>query len=321
MIAGAPSSIEIEAALWAIRLNDGEPPAEQQTKLDAWLAADTRHRGALLRAQAGDRQLEQLREAGPIAVEPAIAPSRRRLLAGLGLGAAAGVAAIIAPRLWSSDTRLATTLGEVRRVALEDGSSVVINTRSEVTVSLQEHERRLTLVAGEAWFDVKPDKARPFIVSADDLKVRAVGTAFSVRSGEGATEVIVTEGVVEVQARGLHSPARLVAGSRGLFPAGGGKPVIRAVAPQAIDGALAWREGRIVLDGQSLTAAIAEFNRYNDRALVIDGPAPKRRLVGAFRANDPEGFARAVAPLFSAQVLTTGDKITIRTHRAIMETS
>jgi len=320
MIAGAPSSIEIEAALWAIRLNDGEPPSERLAELEAWLAADARHRGALLRAQAGDRQLEQLRDAGPTLAERVAAPSRRRLLGGLGL-AAAGVAAILAPRLWGAEARLATDLGEVRRVALDDGSSVVINTRSEVTVSLRERERRLKLVAGEAWFDVKPDKARPFIVSADDLEVRAVGTAFSVRSDGAVTEVIVTEGVVEVQTRGDGGPVRLAAGFRGRFPSGGGKPAIQAVAPQTIDGTLAWRDGRIVLDGHSLPAAIAEFNRYNDRALVIDGPTPRQRLVGAFRANDPEGFARAVAPLFGADIQATGDKITIRTHGAIMEAS
>lgn len=323
MIAGAPSSIELDAAAWAIRLSDGDLTPERQAELEVWLAADARHRGALLRAQAGDRQLELLRQAAPaLKLEASsIALPRRRLLAGLGVAAAAAVVGVGAMHLLQGGARFSTGRGEVRRVSLDDGSAVVINTDSEVSAAFRPEERRLALVSGEAWFDVKPDKARPFVVAANGLRVRAVGTAFSVRSHDGRTEVIVTEGVVEVLAPGATTGPRLAAGSRGLFAHDGVSPRIEAVPPQAIDGALAWREGRIVLDGQSLSAAIAEFNRYNDRPLVIEGPAPRRRLVGAFRANDPEGFATAVAPLFGARVQVQDDKITIRTQDAITETS
>lgn len=322
MIAAVPSEIEIEAASWAIRLSDGPLGPPEQARLDAWLGADPRHRGALLRAQAGCRQVELLREAigsGGLRQPPALL-ARRRVLTALA-AAAAGVAVVVAPQLRGAAQKFTTRRGEVRRVSLEDGSSVVINTDSVVAAAFKPEERRLTLVRGEAWFDVKPDAARPFVVAASGLRVRAIGTAFSVRGLEAGTEVIVTEGVVEVLTDGANAGARLHAGSKAVFPARGTKAVVHAVTPQALEEALAWRAGRIVLDGQSLQAAVLEFNRYNARQLVVDGPSGERRLVGVFRANDPEGFARAVAPLFGAEVRMSGEEIIIHTPGAIIETS
>jgi transmembrane sensor len=325
MIASAPSEIEIEAAGWAIRLYDGPLPPAEQTRLNAWLEADSRRRGALLRAQAGYRQLELLRathdQVPALQQAPRPVLARRNVLAAMGLAAAASIAVVVAPRLQGAGQRFATDRGEVRRVSLEDGSSVVINTDSVVTAAFEPGERRLALVQGEAWFDVKPDKTRPFVVAASGLRVRAVGTAFSVRTHQLGTEVIVTEGVVEVLAEGAKAGARIPAGSKAVFPTRGAEAVVVAVAPQTLEGALAWREGRIVLDGQSLRTAVAEFNRYNARQLVIDGPSGERGLVGVFRANDPEGFAHAIAPLFGADVRASDEKIIINTHGAIIETS
>lgn len=323
MTAAAPSEIEIDAARWAIRLSDGRLEPPEQARLQAWLGADPRHRGALLRAQAGCRHVEALRAAtaeSALPHEPR-ALLRRGVLAAMGAAAAASIAVVVAPQLRGAAQRFATGRGEVRRVSLEDGSSVVINTDSVVTAGFRPEERRLALVQGEAWFDVMPDAERPFVVAAGGLRVRAVGTAFSVRTLESGAEVIVTEGVVEVLADGAKAATRLQAGSKAVFPRHGAKTVVHALAPQAVEEALAWRAGRIVLDGQSLAAAVIEFNRYNARQLVVDGPAGDRRLVGVFRANDPEGFARAVAPLFNAEVQVAGEEIIIHTRGAIIETS
>jgi transmembrane sensor len=324
MTAAAPSEIEIDAASWAIRLSDGRLEPPEQARLQAWLRADPRHRGALLRAQAGGRHIEALRAAtaeSAVLSEPR-ALLRRGVLAAMGAAAAASIAVVVAPQLRGAAQRFATRRGEVRRVSLEDGSSVVINTDSVVTAGFRPEERRLALVQGEAWFDVMPDAERPFVVvAAGGLRVRAVGTAFSVRTLESGAEVIVTEGVVEVLADGAKAATRLQAGSKAVFPRHGAKTVVHALAPQAVEEALAWRAGRIVLDGQSLAAAVIEFNRYNARQLVVDGPAGDRRLVGVFRANDPEGFAHAVAPLFNAEVQVAGEEIIIHTRGAIIETS
>jgi transmembrane sensor len=84
----------------------------------------------------------------------------------------------------------------------------------------------------------------------------------------------------------------------------------QALAPATVGRLLAWREGMVGLDGETLSEAAAEFNRYNDRHIVIDDPALGReRLVGYFRANDPESFAHAAARTLGAEVSVAGDEL------------
>ena len=126
---------------------------------------------------------------------------------------------------------------------------------------------------GEAWFQVAKDKQRPFVVAAGRARIRAVGTAFSVRRRAGGADVLVTEGAVEVWADGAEGHrVRLSAGARG-FIADDAAIVQQPAAPSAIDRALAWRSGKVDLAGDRLDSAVAEFNRYNQRRLVIADPA------------------------------------------------
>jgi transmembrane sensor len=165
------------------------------------------------------------------------------------------------------------------------------------------------LDAGEAWFEVAKDAARPFVVQAGPVRIRAVGTAFSVRRrGEGC-DVLVTEGLVETWLDGLADrPSRLSAGFRSLIAAG--RDPVTIQAPEDIERSLSWRTGSIALEGQSLAEAAEEFNRYNERRIVVVDPAlAKRRFAGLFRTNDPEGFANAVAATIGARVTIAPDVI------------
>jgi transmembrane sensor len=170
--------------------------------------------------------------------------------------------------------------------------------------------RSVTLEQGEAWFQVAHDKSRPFIVRAGDVRVEAVGTAFSVRRRGNGTEILVTEGVVRAWVDGHEAAAtRLAAGSRALIE--GVDPAVQVdKAPDTIDRALAWRSGEIALDGESLGYAVDEINRYNQRKIVIDDAAlAKEPLVGYFRTNEPDNFGRAVADMMGARVVERGDSI------------
>lgn len=296
--------IDDAAADWAARL-DADPDAHAAAA-DAWLAEDPRRAGALLRAQAALALIDDAAE--PLAETPdwmrrdrAGRPRRRSLLAA-GIGLAAAVVGGVA--FWAaSGRRYGTDLGEVRRVSLADGSSAAINTDSLIDVTLAPELRRVKLARGEAWFRVARDAERPFVVEAGDVRVRAVGTAFSVRRREAGVEVLVTEGVVEVWRAGdTVGAARVAAGEKAIVA--DGQPAQAATAaPDEIDGALAWRQGQIVLGGVTLAEAALEFNRYNHRKLVIDEPdLAGEKLVGRFRADEPDTFARAVAGTLGAAV-------------------
>lgn len=311
------ADIEAAAARWVVRADRGDlDPAE----LEAWLAGDTRRQGAFVRAQAAWGLLDRGRALGGNEASANARPrvDRRGLLAGLGVAAAACVAVVVAPRLLAA--RYGTAVGEIRRVPLADGSLAAINTDTTLEVAMKPRSREVRLDRGEAWFQVAKDAERPFVVESGPVRVRAVGTAFSVRRRDGGCEVLVTEGVVEVWSEGAgEAPRRVTAGERVFASdsAGAARPV---PASLEITRELAWREGQIVLDGEAFGAAAEEFNRYNARKIVIADPAlAEQKLVGWFRTNEPESFARAAASSFGARVTVRGDAILVQSIAPLAE--
>jgi len=309
------ADIEAAAARWVVRADRGDL---DPTELEAWLAADARRQGAFVRAQAAWGLLDRGRVLAVEEDAPRRGVGRRGLLAGLGAAAAACVAVVVTPRLLSA--RYGTTVGEIRRVPLADGSLAAINTDTALEVAMKPRKREVRLDRGEAWFQVAKDAERPFVVESGPVRVRAVGTAFSVRRRDGGCEVLVTEGVVEVWSEGAGEvPRRVTAGERVFASdsAGAARPV---PASLEITRELAWREGQIVLDGEAFGAAAQEFNRYNARKIVIADPAlAEQKLVGWFRTNEPESFARAAAASFGARVTVRGDAILVQSVAPLAE--
>ncbi|MCW0198665.1 FecR domain-containing protein [Sphingopyxis sp.] len=289
------TDIDVDAARYVAQMDRDDWSDEQEEGLQDWLALDPRHPGALLRAQAAWMSLDPPRPTESI---PLDAPkrsgwlSRRSVFAG---GGAVLAASFMGALMLGGGTSYATSVGEIRRVPLADGSIAAINTASEISVTLEDAARRVSVEEGEVWFQVAKDKQRPFVVAAGRARIRAVGTAFSVRRRVGGAEVLVTEGTVEVWADGAEGHrVRISAGSRG-FIADNAAIKQESAEPSAIDRTLAWRSGKVDLSGDRLDSAVAEFNRYNERKLVVANPAiAGERLDGVFRTDDPEGFAQAV---------------------------
>ena len=299
--------IQDEAADWAVTLDAGTLDPETQIRFDSWLDGDSRSRGALLRAQAGlSLILTPEAEEHLVAQQPK-RPDRRALIIGMSAAAAAVGGLVLFPVL--EGRRYSTDIGEIRRVPLADGSLAAINTNTEIAVDLQPNRREVRLDRGEAWFQVAKDPSRPFVVMAGDARVRAVGTAFSVRRRSMGVEVLVTEGVVEVWSGKAGGMRRVSAGNQ-IFVSDTAGPAKAVHRPVEMDRALAWRDGQIVLDGDTIAAAVSEFNRYNTRKIVITDPQLEgRRIVGWFHTNEPESFARAVAASENAGIDESGGVI------------
>jgi len=308
------ADIEADAARWVVRIDRDHNDPSVRVELEAWLAGDRRRVGAYARAEAGWRSLDR---AAVLAADPSSsrsAPIRRRgVVAGLGALAASFAAAMVAPRLTSH--RYGTALGEIRRVPMADGSVAAINTDSKLEVALRGRLRTIRLDRGEAWFEVAKDPQRPFVVESGPVRVRAVGTAFSVRRRPAGSDVLVTEGVVEVWTEGGRTPPRRVAAGQRVFADNALGILTPPKADADLGRDLAWRDGQIVLDGQTLAEAAAEFNRYNSRKIeVTDVHLADKRFVGWFRINDPEGFAEAAAVTFHGQVVRGDDIIVLRAN-------
>lgn len=302
-----------QAAEWATRIDVGSIDAETDEGLRRWLDADPRRKGALLRAEAALSFIDRGRALAGVIPKPETRAFwiRRKLIAG-GAALAAGLVGVAI--LMTSPHRYHTDLGEVRRVPLSDGSVVAINTQSAVEVAMHANVREVTLTRGEAWFRVAHDRKRPFIVSAGRIRVRAVGTAFSVRRHDDGADVQVTEGVVETWTIGEEDRrVQVTAGSKAYVAEY--EPPKPIPDSADIERSLAWRDGQIVLEGETLDEAVAQFNRYNAKKLVIADPGlAAETLVGQFRATEPRTFAEAVATTLGAKVDEEGD--TIRLSRA-----
>ncbi len=311
-------TIEEQAALWVMRIDREGRSAVINLEIEEWIGDDDRKRGALLQAEAAwamldvglaepvddaasgddgaadwdDRELELPR------------PLWRRRAFGAGaMGLLAASFAFAVFLGGGSPEQYETRIGEVRRVPLADGSIAAINTSSRLDVTMRERSRIAKLEAGEAWFQVAKDPERPFIVEAGAVRVRAVGTAFSVRVvGDGA-EVLVTEGIVEAWSEVAGGQRiRLRAGERA-FVAGNAEVRTEQPGGGEVDRALAWRSGKLDLAGETLTYAIEELNRYNARKIVLQNPEyGQERLYGIFRTDDPELFARTVGESFELRV-------------------
>lgn len=311
------SRIDEQALDWVVRQASGPLNEELQQAFNDWYDRGPREQGAYLRAQALWQRLDQAAmdtDLTPPTVLPVAAkrsgwrPDRRLVMGGA--IAACAAAALVGLRAFQTPVAtlvLETGLGEISNHPLEDRSLVSLNSDSRIEVRMTPERRQVTLVKGEALFQVANNPQRPFVVTAGSVSVRAVGTAFSVRlRGEGA-EVLVTEGVVEVTENGTST--RLRAGEAGHIAQ---NAVSVRSDPSEVSRKLAWREGRIVLANQSLAEAAEEFNRYNRTKIYIADPAlSRRKLVGQYGLSQPEKFAENVHELMGVPVSVSADRIDI----------
>jgi transmembrane sensor len=317
------AAIEDAAIGWLTERDDGFTPARARA-FAQWLRADPRHPAAVARLEQTLGLLHGLPEfraeintaferaapvvpfapAVPAAPVDAAPPARRsgRRAAGMGVAAALLVAAAVVG--WRSlggatELRYATAPVGYERAQLADGSTLELNAASAVRVRFTAGERRVSLEAGEAHFAVAPDPARPFVVLAGAVAVRAVGTAFNVRyTAAGDVEVLVSEGKVRVGADGAASAAAataplVTAGERIVLPKHVPAPAVEKVAPAALRAALAWQGTLADFAEAPLAEVVARFNARSRIQLVLaDESLAARRVGGTFALDEAEAFVR-----------------------------
>lgn len=304
------SDADEQASLWAARLEATHLTPEQRIAFDAWLAADPSHRIRLssycqLSADLEPR-LAALAEAGRVAAPFTFEHPARRLrvfATGAALAAAACAAFIFWPSRPTVDWvhQIATASGQFETLDLPDGTRIDLFPQTNLHVDLSSPERRVRLAAGEAYFDVAHDPSRPFIVETPAGAVRVTGTAFSVEaSPEGMLNVLVAQGSVQVHpGEGSVAPLALKAGQR--LAAAVNNLHLDTLSPEAVDAALAWREGQVVFDATPLAEALARFARYHGRGLVASPEAARLTVGGRYRLNDLDGFLAALEAVLPVQ--------------------
>ena len=232
--------------------------------------------------------------------------SRRRLYVPL---AAAASAAVIALAFLLSSTPVyeasyRTAVGEHQEIVLPDDSVLMLNTDSAVTVRYSDDRREIHLERGEAHFEVTPAPARPFRVAAGRGTVRAIGTAFNVHLDDGTVEVLVEEGVVEVETSDSRAvpPQILEEGQTLEYRETLG--AVSTVGDDEIARRLAWHDGMLDFRGNTLAEVIEVAGRHTSTRITIVDPALESLSVtGYIRAGDVDTLL---------QLLTSEDRISVR---------
>jgi transmembrane sensor len=337
------SRINEQAGAWLARRDSDDWSDEDQQEFTRWLAESYRHRVAYLRLEhvwEESRRLKTLaagRTAGEIPppgtptlspffeppAKPAetaertapMAPEKRAPLRS-GRNAFAALAASLllvlgAGSLWwvasHSGSTYHTPVGGLESVPLSDGSRVTLNTDTVIQVAVTKTERSVRLEKGEAFFEVTKDPKRPFVVTAGAKQVVAVGTRFSVYRNGDAVRVVVEEGTVRMEDRLLPAGAIARASDAGVL-------VKQEPLPEARE-ALSWRSGVLVFRDVTLADAIAEFNRYNKRKVLIEDPAvASYRIAGTFRATNAEAFVRLLEQGYPLHVAEREDNWVLRAN-------
>jgi transmembrane sensor len=299
-----------EAAAWLARLRSEERTVEDERGFRAWLAESPLNREAFEvttavfdMAGAADRSM--------LPARPAVTVSRRNFLrTGAGLAAASITGMVVYLR---SGSTYATAIGEQRTVVLEDGTRVQLDTDTEIRVSMSDDRRRVRLRKGRAHFDVAEDPARPFEVLAGTQSLTASRAHFEVSRDGVVVAVLLEDGPVSIKPEdetvGSATHRVVAPGQRLVFA---DEKIVREERPE-MSRAIAWRDGRLAFFEDSVSAAVAEMNRYTRRPIVIlDPQVGEMRISGNYSVGDAEAFARSLSLLLPVTVGLEKDRVTLR---------
>jgi transmembrane sensor len=283
------AAIKAAANAWWVRLDSDTASVEDQAEFALWLAADPRHRQAYEAVGALWNELGAIKSQinKPEIIVPKTSWFRNLWAAPtLAMGCLALWLFSPLPILLKADFH--TGQGEMRDIRLSDGSVAHLNSNSALIANIDGNQRQLTLLQGEAWFEVSPDSNRPFQVHAESGTVTALGTAFNIRLRCQQTEVSVTQHSVAIdieQADGRARRALLNEGQQLTYDPQTGFGNVKAIDSQTVT---AWQRGKLMFQDKPLGEVIAELNRYHrGYLLIIEDSIAQRRVNGVFSTAQP----------------------------------
>jgi transmembrane sensor len=216
---------------------------------------------------------------------------------------------LLPPRTTAAPVIYATGIGERSTVTLAGGTLVQMNTSSRARVDNGGPVRELNLLAGEALLRIPNESKHPFRVVTGGTAIQGAGTEFSVYHNGSMSTVSVMEGTITLlnalpqgsASAASSPPITLKAGERAVIDDDGDPRIVsrRSLSTMELQHALAWTNGVIELDGETLSEAVADFNRYNRHKLVIADPRiGQLRMGGTFRTSDLQSFTQALELAF-----------------------
>ncbi len=228
------------------------------------------------------------------------------IMAGAGIAASFVLAFVFLNRA-PAPVEYATAIGQMRTIALEDGTRVDLNT---ATTLLAGPSRRVTLENGEALFHVAKDASHPFIVTVGDSHVRVIGTVFDVLHDGSRVAVAVAEGRVGVSSHGQAGEIRLLPGDKLVHSAATGATRVEKIDPEQ---ATAWRSGYLIYRNAPLSEVARDLNRYFPVPIALDDLAAAQRFTGVLKLDTQAAMLERIARFLPVKVDRAKDgKIILR---------
>ena len=314
--------IDRTAAEWVARIDRAPLSATEADELKQWLVGDRRRRGAFIRAKALWIRSESASALGPQYdpenFQPAVAEAsqaepRRRVFSWSGVLAASLAIVVVLVATFQMPTAYATSKGEMRTVPLGDGTTITLNTDTRIKVYEEEGQRRIRLLKGELLIE-GAGAAAPTFVEVEGKHLEASAATFVVRKLDGQpAQVLVQDGHVVLGEEKQTASIPLAANTGASLLVGKEQGwQLRALSYGQLGRELAWREGKIALQGETLADAVALYARYSDTPIVIADPElAQLPVTGLFAVNNPLGFSKAVANVFGAEVRQEDGRIVI----------
>lgn len=335
----------IKAKIFAERLNAGPLSDAEASELEAWLSENpdnsAEYRTALeLLPEDGHSTADddENTEDGFYTVsvaKPASKGHRLRILSAAFLFGVLVASVVLLNRAPTPDQPSVpyyqTAIGERQDVSLPDGSSVTLNTNSRILVDFTDNRRKVILDRGEVFFDVQPNKKRPFTVDVGSRTVTVLGTKFNVQLFPDELTVSVVEGSVALHERNEQLLAsdvffdqpeqsnngeedtgryRLDAGIQ--MTVSLGRSQYTAATTGNVDQFDSWRNGVLVFDDQPLRKVVRDINRYDERSIVIDDPTIEElKFSGVFQIERTDSILTALAAVLPIQIDEANGRVTL----------
>ena len=311
-----------QASEYVVRLYSGELTAKEEQQILDWCSESDEHQSAF------DAALSVWDDAASLTPKAGWrAQLEKRFYAWRYLAASVVIAVLVSmlllhnnypteKTLFQAAQYYKTGIGEVSNVGLPDGSTVTLNTDTNIKVEFTPIQRELWLNRGEAFFDIAKDRSRPFIIHTDTKVVTVVGTKFNIKLSQSGFNIAVTEGIVAVQdttkvasSAADNKPLLLEAGAVASFSKD--SALITKQNTNAVEQAKSWTTGYLRFDDERLDKVIESFNRYRNRKIVIDPALVDMRISGVFKLSDGDSILNALEATLPIEIEKTEKKITL----------
>ena len=312
-----------QASQWIVKMDKGLS-SDEETALREWLQADPQSYSILMEMTQLWDKMDAMSRLSDLFTKPTATPQWRSGNRAKALGAiAASVVLAGIVGLWSllgglnldnlDNNVYHTAVGEQSSVMLPDGTQLILNTNTKVSVHYTAQQRLLQLDSGEINISVAKDPNRPLSVMAAGQIVQAIGTEFNIEiTDQQNIELVVTEGKVKVAVqqdpqKSLARQTQLALPDNALTLAAGeqvnlgsAQQQVTEVSADDIEVKLSWRQGNLIFRGESLEEAVKEIGRYTSVEFIfINEDLKKTRVAGMFKAGDVEGLLATLRENFN----------------------